>query len=114
MSIGIKIRASLNTLALCASALLGESAMAADAEAGKALAAKSCNICHGAKGLSTMPIAPNLAGQISMYTEEQLKLYRSGKRANEVMAVIAKPLSNKEIEDLAAWYASIKIEVKSD
>jgi cytochrome c553 len=87
---------------------------AADADAGKAIAARSCNICHGVRGLSTMPVAPNLAGQISMYTEEQLRQYRSGKRANEVMGVIAKPLTDKEIEDLAAWYASIKIEVKSD
>lgn len=89
-------------------------ANAADADAGKSLAAKNCNICHGVKGLSAMPIAPNLAGQISMYTEEQLRLYRSGKRANEVMGVIAKPLTDKEIEDLAAWYASIKIEVKTE
>jgi cytochrome c553 len=89
-------------------------ANAADADAGKAIAARSCNICHGVKGLSTMPVAPNLAGQISMYTEEQLRQYRSGKRANEVMGVIAKPLTDKEIEDLAAWYASIKIEVKGD
>jgi cytochrome c553 len=104
---------ALSGMAL-ALALLSSSVGAADIEAGKAVADRSCAICHGAKGLSTMPVAPNLAGQIAMYTEEQLKLYRSGKRANEVMAVIAKPLTNKEIEDLAAWYASIKIEVKSD
>jgi cytochrome c553 len=52
-----------------------------------------------------------LAGQPAIYIEEQLKQYRSGKRANEVMAVMAKPLTDKEIENLAAWYASIPIEV---
>jgi cytochrome c553 len=114
MSHAIKLRTSTYLVAVLAFIGWSHGATAADAEAGKAIAAKSCNICHGVKGLSTMPVAPNLAGQISMYTEEQLKHYRSGKRANEVMAVIAKPLSDKEIEDLAAWYASIKIEVKSD
>jgi cytochrome c553 len=114
MGLAKKIRPSLIVLTLIATLGLNSATFAADADAGKALAAKSCNICHGVKGLSTMPIAPNLAGQISMYTEEQLKHYRSGKRANEVMAVIAKPLTDKEIEDLAAWYVSIKIEVKSD
>ncbi len=103
-------RALLLSGVLCVNSL----ASAADADAGKSLAAKNCNICHGVKGLSAMPIAPNLAGQISMYTEEQLRLYRSGKRANEVMAVIAKPLTDKEIGDLAAWYASIKIEVRTE
>jgi cytochrome c553 len=114
MLVGTKTRKTLSTVITVATTLSSASAMAADAEAGKIIAAKSCSICHGVKGLSTMPVAPNLAGQISMYTEEQLKHYRSGKRANEVMAVIAKPLTDKEIEDLAAWYASIKIEVKRD
>lgn len=83
---------------------------AADAKAGQ-LKAGMCATCHGAYGSSTMPNAPHLAGQPAIYIEEQLKQYRSGKRANEVMAVMAKPLTDKEIEDLAAWYASIPIEV---
>ena len=85
-------------------------AQAADAKAGQ-LKAGMCVTCHGALGLSTMPNAPHLAGQPAIYVEEQLKQYRSGKRANEVMAVMAKPLTDKEIENLAAWYASIPIEV---
>jgi len=47
-----------------------------------------------------------------MYLVQQLANYRSGRRPHEVMAIMAKPLTTKEIEDLAAWYASIKIEVK--
>ena len=43
----------------------------------------------------------------------QLKAYRSGMRRHEVMAVIAKPLSDDEIESLAAWYSSQKISVQS-
>lgn len=97
-------------LAFAISSGLAFQAQAADAKAGQ-VKAGMCVTCHGALGLSTMPNAPHLAGQPAIYIEEQLKQYRSGKRANEVMAVMAKPLTDKEIENLAAWYASIPIEV---
>ncbi len=74
-------------------------------------AANACAVCHGPQGISQIPNAPHLAGQPALYVAEQLKNYRSGKRQNEVMAVIAKPLSDQEIDDLAAWYASIQISV---
>ena len=74
--------------------------------------AAQCAVCHGANGLSVLAEAPNLAGQPEMYLVQQLINYRSGRRPHEVMAIMAKPLSNKEIEDLSAWYASMKIEVK--
>ncbi len=82
------------------------------AEAGKAKAAAVCNVCHGANGMSQMPGAPHLAGQPEMYVREQLRAYRSGKRQHEVMAIIAKPLTDDEISDLSAWYASMEITVK--
>lgn len=97
-------------LALAMSSFLAFQVQASDAKAGQ-VKAGMCMTCHGAYGLSTMPNAPHLAGQPAIYIEEQLKQYRSGKRANEVMAVMAKPLTDKEIENLAAWYASIPIEV---
>ena len=84
---------------------------AGDAPAGRQKAA-GCVACHGAAGLSTLPNAPNLAGQPEIYVVEQLRAYRSGKRANEVMAVVARPLSDRDIDDLAAWYGSIRIEAK--
>jgi cytochrome c553 len=84
---------------------------AGDVAAGKARAGM-CATCHGPLGISQLPNAPHLAGQPEIYAIEQLKNYRSGKRANEVMAVIAKSLSDKDIEDLAAWYASIEFTVK--
>lgn len=96
---------------LLALALLGGGASAADIEAGKGKAA-ACAVCHGAQGLSTLPNAPHLAGQPQIYLAEQLRNYRSGKRAHEVMSVIAKPLGDKDIDDLSAWYASLQIEVK--
>jgi cytochrome c553 len=74
--------------------------------------AQSCAMCHGVNGIAQMPGAPNLAGQPAMYVAEQLKNYRSGKRSNEIMNVIAKPLSDADINNLAAWYASIQVEVR--
>lgn len=94
---------------LVALSLAGAAALAADAQAGRAKAA-ACAVCHGQAGISTVPNAPNLAGQPALYLEEQLRNYRSGKRRHEVMSVVAKPLSDGDIDDLAAWYASIKIE----
>ncbi len=84
---------------------------AGDAAAGKARAGM-CITCHGPLGISQLPNAPHLAGQPEIYMVEQLKHYRDGKRSNEVMAVIAKTLTDKDIEDLAAWYGSIVITVK--
>jgi cytochrome c553 len=72
----------------------------------------SCVACHGTRGISQLVNAPHIAGQPSIYLTEQLKAYRSGKRTHEVMSVIAKPLTDADIESAAKWYSSIKIEVK--
>ncbi len=90
--------------------LCSGTAQARDPVAGQKLAGM-CATCHGPQGLSTLPNAPHLAGQPAIYTVEQLKNYRNGSRKNEVMAVIAKPLTDAQIDDLAAWYASIQISV---
>jgi cytochrome c553 len=74
--------------------------------------AQMCVACHGPLGLSTAPDAPHLAGQPSIYLAAQMRAYRSGARKHEVMAVIAKPLSDDDIAQLAAWYASLKVEVQ--
>lgn len=85
--------------------------LSASASAGKTKADAVCAACHGANGYSQLPNAPHLAGQPEIYVKEQLKAYRNGKRAHEVMAVIAKPLTDDEITNLAAWYSSIEINV---
>jgi cytochrome c553 len=85
------------------------SAAAADLPSGRAKAA-ACAVCHGVTGISTLPNAPHLAGQPALYIEEQLKHYRSGKRQNEMMNIVAKPLSDRDIADLAAWFAAIRLE----
>ena len=90
-------------------AALGCLAGAAGAQSPAPAKAQQCFVCHGALGLSTAPDAPNLAGQPRIYLVAQMKQFRTGKRASEVMNVIAKPLSDEEIEALADWYASIRI-----
>lgn len=99
-----------------AAALLAASAplaaRPADAEAGRAKAS-ACAVCHGELGVSQAPDAPHLAAQPEVYLAAQLKAYRSGKRVHEVMNVIAKPLSDRDIADLAAWYASIEVKAEA-
>lgn len=85
---------------------------AADVAAGKAKAEAACAMCHGPLGLSMQPGVPNLAGQQEIYLAEQLKHFRNGKRVNEVMSVIVKPLSNEDIDNLAAWYGSLRVQVE--
>lgn len=86
---------------------------AQDVKAGRDKADAACALCHGVNGIATMPSAPNLAGQPPIYVSEQLKHYRNGKRQHEVMGVIAKPLTDADIANLAAWYSSIKFTVEA-
>ena len=73
---------------------------------------QQCATCHGYDGIAKIPTAPNIAGSSRQYLETQLKAFRSGKRENEVMAVIAEDLSNAEIKAAAKWYASLKVTVE--
>ena len=75
--------------------------------------AMACAVCHGALGISVTPDAPNLAGQPALYLATQLRAYRSGARKHEVMAVLAKTLTDDEISHLAAWFASIRVEAQA-
>lgn len=78
-----------------------------DPAAGKQKAA-TCEACHGKEGMAIDPNYPNLAGQYESYLIKALSDYRSGKRTNAVMGSFAKNLSNQDIEDLAAWFASLQ------
>lgn len=96
--------------------LLGAAALATPCYAGDVAAgrqkANACAACHGPLGLSVQPDAPNLAGQPVLYVAAQLKAYRDGQRRHEVMSLMAKPLGDADIDDLAAWFASLKVEVR--
>jgi cytochrome c553 len=83
------------------------SAMAGDVAAGKAKSA-ACAGCHGANGVSMVPMYPNLAGQKAAYTSKQLKAFRGGSRTDPTMNAMAKPLSDADIDNLAAYYESLK------
>ena len=87
------------------------SAGAGDASAGRQKAQK-CQPCHGIDGIARLPSAPHIAWENTVYLSTQLKAFRSGKRVHEIMSLIAKDLTDEDIADLAAWYASIRITVE--
>ncbi|MGY2046755.1 c-type cytochrome [Methylobacterium sp. JK268] len=100
-----------------ASALVAAAALsgAGEARAGDAAAGRrkavACQACHGLDGLSKLPEAPNLAGQVEPYLVKALTEFRGGVRKNEVMSVAAKDLSETDIADLAAYYSGIQVDV---
>lgn len=97
---------SLTTLVIIMS--ISTSALATgNINAGKARAG-NCAGCHGANGISNNPAWPNLAGQKAQYLEKQLKMFRDGKRQDALMSPMAKPLSDADIKNLAAYYSSLK------
>lgn len=81
-------------------------ATAADLDAGKKMATEVCASCHGADGKAIADNFPNLAGQYADYLAQSLRQYRDGSRKNAVMAGFATNLSDEDIANLAAWYAS--------
>jgi cytochrome c553 len=90
-----------------AALLLADPALAADADRGRELAG-TCRVCHGLDGVGTNPTVPNIGGQSAMYLVKALQDFRDGRRENEQMTIMAEGLSDQDIADLAAWYASIK------
>ncbi len=93
-------------------AAVGASAQDARIEEGKRKAV-ACQGCHGIDGIARLPDAPHIAAQPAAYLERALRAYRSGERKNEVMSIAAKGLSDADIAALAAYYAAVRIEVKS-
>ena len=70
-----------------------------------------CQACHGTDGMSKVPDAPNIAGQTEPYLTTQLKAFKSGVRTSETMSLVAQTLSDKDIDDLAAYFSAIEIKV---
>lgn len=96
--------ASLVSLGVAASP-----AFAGDAAAGKAKAVV-CAACHGADGKAAIPTYPNLAGQNEAYLKMAMKAYKNGERTGgqaAIMTGMAKPLSDADIDNLAAYYSSL-------
>ncbi len=94
------------TMLLCGAALLTSGiAFAGNPSAGKEKA-KACAACHGADGNSTSADFPKLAGQHYDYLVKSLQGYKSGARKNPVMAPMGANLSQRDIEDLAAYFST--------
>ena len=83
-------------------------AQAADLEAGRKKSG-TCAACHGAVGISPNTAWPNLANQQIAYLTKQMKAFRDGERSDPWMSPMAKPLSDTDIADLAAFYNSLPI-----
>ncbi len=83
----------------------GNAHAAGDEKAGEAKAAV-CAACHGADGNSTNPDWPKLAGQHPKYLDKQLKDFKAGRRVNPLMGGMVAPLSEADMADIAAFYAS--------
>lgn len=92
---------SLFTVSLSLSAYAG-----GDISRGKAKAA-TCSGCHGANGMGLSDEFPNLAGQKQAYLVKQLHAFKSGSRVDPTMKVMSSSLSDNDILNLAAYYASL-------
>ncbi len=78
-----------------------------DPKAGKTFADGECRTCHGADGGSVAPGVPHLAGQRESYLLAALHAYKENKRSHAALKVIAEHMSEAEIRNVSAYYASL-------
>jgi cytochrome c553 len=98
----------ITILIMALSLTLGTSAFAGgDVAAGKTKAAV-CAGCHGVAGISASPMWPNLAGQKEMYLVKQIKAFKNGTRKDPTMAPMVAALTDADINNIAAYFASLK------
>jgi cytochrome c553 len=97
----------------CLFGLLSSAAFAnGDIEAGRTKAAV-CAGCHGQNGNSANPIWPKLAGQHAFYIEKELRDFQNKKRLDATMAPMAAGLNDADIENVAAFFASMSSTVEA-
>jgi cytochrome c553 len=65
-----------------------------------------CQGCHGEYGISTDPVIPKLAGQYGNYISKQVRNYQSGTRSHQIMNAMAATISDDDLADIAAYFAS--------
>ena len=92
--------------ACVALAVVSAPAQAADVAAGKEKA-ELCVGCHGENGISQMENMPSLAGQPDQFIQWQLVYFRAGARKNEQMQPIVEQITNEDIRNLGAYFASL-------
>jgi cytochrome c553 len=100
-----EMRVWLSLPAAAMLALFAAPSHAAD-EAIKEKAAQ-CTPCHGEAGISQTENTPSLAGQPDLFLQWQLVFFRSGSRKNETMQPVADQLSNEDVRNLGAYFASL-------
>lgn len=101
-------------LALLIAAAFSAPALAADAKPtakadpakGEATATQICGACHSFDGTRGLPANPILAGQFPEYLVKQLQDFKSGQRVNAIMQGFAAILSDEDMLNVAAFYAS--------
>ena len=107
-SLGI---ASAPIFAQAKKAAVGTSTPSVAGTAGAALYAErfsaTCAACHGVNGRSDMPGTPVLAGQHSLYTITQLFLFREGRRNNEAMIGLAKPMKDADLRGFSDFIGTL-------
>lgn len=101
-TLGLILASSFSSLAIA------EEALSADPNKAKQIVTTVCAACHGADGNSAITVNPKLAGQLPEYIEKQLHEFKSGKRENAVMKGMAGMLSDQDIKNVAAYFASQK------
>lgn len=79
--------------------------------AGTEDAPEACVACHGADGIAAIPDAPNLAGEVNIYIDTQLKAFRSGRRRHEIMSGVAADLDDAAIRAAADWYSRVTLRI---
>ncbi|UQY37017.1 cytochrome c4 [Pseudomonas fulva] len=95
---------------LLALGLAGAAQAAGDPAAGQAKAVV-CGACHGVDGNSALANFPKLAGQGERYLLKQMQDIKSGARPVLEMTGMLEPLSEQDMADVAAYFASQKISV---
>ena len=103
---GASMRAAQGLVVLAAAFFAGSPALAGGDPVEGAKVAERCQACHGTDGDGPSPTFPRLAGQYADYLLKTLEDYRSGERDNAVMKAFAMQLSDEEMEDVSAFYAS--------
>lgn len=91
---------------------LGAAIVSAQAEA--PASAQVCVACHGAAGVASAPMYPNLAGQHETYLVNALNAYRKGDRQNALMASITPMLTDADVVALAAYFAAKPLSIAAN
>ena len=98
---------------ISATLIFSNNVFAADIDKGKEKSV-TCVACHGQNGVSVNPLWPKLAGQHASYLKSQLYEFQkgaNGNRNNAIMYGISVVLSEKDIDDISAYYASLETSV---